>query len=272
MFKENTVSILGCGWFGLAWAKLLMSGGIKVKGSCTSVEKKDILQSFGIDAYNVVFSSEEDGLFDSEFFDTDVLVVCIPPNRRGGKADQYPEKIASLRKEIVQKKVEKVIFISSTGVYPDSNMEVDEDVLPHPETESGKALLAAENIIKDSDGRKVTVVRFGGLIGPGRDAGRFFAGKKDIPNGLAPVNLIHQYDCVKIVAEILKREAYGYTFNACAEIHPAKMEFYKEQAILSGYEVPQFVEELKQWKIVKSRFLKGVLGYSISSLYPKTET
>ena len=51
-----------------------------------------------------------------------------------------------------------------------------------------------------------TVIRFGGLIGYDRMPGKFLTGKKDLPNGDAPVNLIHRDDCVQIIYQIIKNE------------------------------------------------------------------
>src|SRR5690606_32753411 len=106
-------------------------------------------------------------------------------------------------------RVKQVILISSIGVYENSNNRFTELDTPQPDTESGKALFAAEKIAKEQKGITTTVLRFGGLFGPGRDPGRFFSGKKNIPNGLAPVNMIHLNDCLGISLAILEKEAFG---------------------------------------------------------------
>jgi nucleoside-diphosphate-sugar epimerase len=113
---------------------------------------------------------------------------------------------------LIKIKLQKVIFISSTGVYADLNMEVNELTDPQPDTVSGKILYEAEELFRQQIKFKTTIIRFGGLIGLGREPGRFFAGKKDIPNGLAPVNLIELNDCIGITEAILNKNAFGYTF------------------------------------------------------------
>ena len=257
---NRTISILGCGWYGLALADSLIEQGFRVKGSCTKEEKLEVLKGRGIEPYQAVFT-KEDSVYDPSFFVCDTLVICIPPNRKSGEASIYPLKIARIKEAALMANVKKIILISSTGVYPDLNIEVDENTLPSPDTDSGKALLEAESIIKASTEYHANIVRFGGLIGPGRDPGRFFAGKTEIANGLAPVNLVHQKDCIGVIERILNLDAFGHTFNVCSEDHPTKKDFYTSAAISSGLQIPQFIEELKQWKIVRSIKLKEILSY-----------
>ena len=77
----RTVSILGVGWLGLPLARKLISSGYKVKGSVTSTEKMETLQQKAIWPFQVIASP--DGLFvnDLSFFDTDILIIAIPPRR-----------------------------------------------------------------------------------------------------------------------------------------------------------------------------------------------
>ena len=266
MREIKTVSILGCGWYGFALAQRLQKAGIKVKGSCTSSSKFVTLEEAGIKPYRIVFDSSEQS-YDPDFFQCDVLIVAIPPKRRLGEADKYVQKIEQVKNAIAVSGIKQVIFISSTSVYGDNNTTVDEDVVPVPDTESGRVILEAEHLLQDQSDFTVTILRFGGLIGPGRDPGRFFAGKKQIPNGLAPVNLVHLDDCLNVTIAILQKEAFDYTFNAVSSTHPTRSDFYTQAARLGGYEVPEFVEELNNWKIVNSRHLKSVLDYETGGLF-----
>jgi nucleoside-diphosphate-sugar epimerase len=147
-------------------------------------------------------------------------------------------------------------------VYGDSNTEVDEYTDARPDTDSGKAILAAESLLKGYKNFSTTVIRFGGLIGPDRNPGRFFAGKKGIPNGQAPVNLIHLSDCIGITLSILENAAFGNTFNACSPDHPSRADFYTNAAIQSSMELPEFKDELLNWKQVNSIMLNQKLSYS----------
>lgn len=255
------VSILGCGWYGKALAKELLRKGIIVKGSATSTEKLEVLKEAGINPYAVQVNADR-LIYDTDFFKCDVLVISIPPGLRKGEGSVYLPKIKYIIQAIVQNDIQKVIYISSTGVYGDHNKIVTENDAPKPDTESGKILLEAESLFRNETGFKTTIIRFGGLIGPGRHPGRFFAGRKNIPNGLAPVNMIHLDDCVGISTATIEQGAFGYLFNACSPDHPAKEDFYKDAALKGGYEAPQFVHELKAWKIVESVNIKPILNYT----------
>lgn len=262
MPERANISILGCGWYGFALAKALVAGGVSVKGSTTSPQKSGTLATAGIAPYLVNFLPGEEH-YDAVFFNCDVLFICIPPKTRSGEGANYIHKITGIINAIKQHGVKNVVYISSTAVYADINMEVNELSDPQPNTESGRILLEAENLFRAETTFKTTIIRFAGLIGPGRDPGRFFAGKKDIPNGDAPVNLIHLDDCIGLSLAILDQKAFGYLFNACSPEHPSRSAFYIQAAINSGLEIPQFIPELKEWKIIKSVHVEPVLKYAV---------
>ncbi|MFC3559743.1 SDR family oxidoreductase [Pedobacter jamesrossensis] len=255
----KTVSILGCGWFGLALAKKLVATGYTVNGSTTTPEKLKSLSENGINAFQVNFTAESIEA-DETFFLTDVLFICIPPKRNSSELNNYPDKIKAILKS-AEGKTAKFILISSTSVYGDENTAVNERSETNPDTDSGKMVLAAEQILKETCPIDFTIIRFAGLIGPERNPGRFFAGKKNIPNGLAPVNLIHQQDAVGVAEAILKNEAFGRIYNACSPEHPTKKDFYTNAAKETGLEIPSFLEEKRSWKIVEGLNVPEFLDY-----------
>lgn len=259
--KGMIVSILGCGWYGKALAKNLLQKGIIVKGSATSAEKADALKDHGITPFIGRVNADEI-IYDTDFFKCDVLVVSIPPGLKKGEGSVYLPKIKHIIDAVLKNNIQKVIHISSTGVYGDHNKTVTENDDPNPDTESGKILLEAENLFRNENSFRTTIMRFGGLVGAGRHPGRFFAGKKDIPNGSAPVNMIHLDDCVGIGISIIEKDAFGNLFNACSPDYPAKEDFYKDAALSGGFDVPQFIRELKTWKIIESVNLKPILNYT----------
>ncbi|MCC8409027.1 SDR family oxidoreductase [Mucilaginibacter sp. UR6-1] len=256
-----TISILGCGWYGLALAKSLVEAGHLVKGSTTTAEKLPVLQQYGIAPFIIDLGTALSN-YDPAFFECDVIWIAIPPKVRSG--GDYHTKIQQAVNLIGNSPVKHVIYISSTGVYGDNNQKVTELDPPNPTTESGKALLAVEDLLKAQNGFDMTVVRFGGLFGPNREAGRFFTGKKDIPNGQAPVNMIHLDDCLGISHAILQKQAFGHTFNACSPQHPHKAEFYTKAAQTANLAVPEFIDELKEWKQIDSVNISKLLHYTFT--------
>lgn len=254
------ISILGCGWYGLALGKYLNKEGFGVKGSTTSLNRFAELEDAGIKPYTVKLDSDA-FVYDADFFDCETLVISFPPKLKQGQHQAYIAKIKQLIPVITQQNVKQVVFISSTGVYPEINTGVDENTLPLPDSDSGKALFAAEELFRNEHNFKTTIIRFGGLVGLGRHPGRFFAGKTGIANGQAPVNLIHLQDCIALTLAVLQQNTFGYTFNACSTHHPTRMDFYTKAAAHAGLPAPQFINELGKWKIINSINLSQVLNY-----------
>jgi len=254
------ISILGCGWYGKALAKALLKNNVIVKGSATSPEKLQQLSALGIIPFQVNFKADSED-YDPEFFKCDILIISIPPKTRQGEAKDYLPKIQRIINVINKHQTAKVIYISSTAVYGDSNSEVNELNDPEPDTESGKTLLEAENLFKQQTAFKTTIIRFAGLVGPGRHPGRFFVGKKDIPNGNAPVNLIHLDDCIGITLTVIEQDAFGYLINASSPDHPAKSDFYQQATLQAGLPAPEFISELNNWKLINSVQIHEVLNY-----------
>jgi nucleoside-diphosphate-sugar epimerase len=256
---NETISILGCGWYGLPLAKALRSRNYIVKGSTTSQEKMATLKQVDIEPYLVNF--EEDKVTcDPKFLNSKILVICIPPKRSTGAQSSFPRKIQNILNAAENSNVENIIFTSSTAVYGDHNQMVTEIDEPEPETPSGQAMVRAEQILRHQN-IKTTIIRFAGLIGPERDPARFFAGKTNVPNGRAPVNLIHLEDCIGLTVSILEQNAFGHIFNASCPDHPSRQDFYTRAATRSKLEVPTFIDELNKWKTVSTNHIPSLLNY-----------
>jgi nucleoside-diphosphate-sugar epimerase len=263
--KSGTISILGCGWLGVPLAKHLIEKGFSVKGSVTSVEKLELLRNEGILPFQFVLNETSVHISDPEFFDCDVLIISIPPRRIEGIERVFPAQIAQLVPFVRKHGIRKVIFISSTSVYPDHLQTAQEgDVFP-PDKESGKALLLAENLLNKQSDFETTILRFGGLIGADRNPARFLLkAQRAIAN--TPVNLIHLDDCIGIILAIIDQELWGETLNASSPEHPYKKNFYGKAARISNLPEPLISEQSEAYKIVDSSKLIRLLDYQFK--YP----
>lgn len=263
MEQQQTISILGCGWLGLPLASRLVKKGYIVKGSTQTAEKLSLLHQHKIVPFLIEVQKKIKGTNLNQFFSSDILIINIPPGRkRKDVARSHPQQINAIIEKAIQGSTKKVLFISSTSVYGNVNRLVTEADEPQPETNSGIALVKAESLLVGTSNFETTILRFGGLVGPNRLAGRFLAGKKDIPNGQAPVNMIHLDDCIHIVEHIIEQDCWGYLFNACADEHPSRAEFYVSQALKQGLEVPEFSSEaIFSYKEVSNYKLKQQLSY-----------
>lgn len=262
------ISILGCGWLGLPLARFLLSKNYEVRGSTLHEEKLDELKRMGIRSYRIELSPELNTDFSAEFFQSEILIVNFPPKRRPDIETYHPKQVESLIKAINGSPIKKVLFVSSTSVYPNLNRVVTEKDTSPAEKGSGKALLQVEQMFRDCTQFETTILRLGGLIGYDRNPGRFLAGKKNLKDGNAPVNLIHLDDCIGIIHQIVEGNHWGETFNASCPDHPTRKEFYEEAARIGKFELPEFDQEKQNYKIISSEKLIKKTGYKFKYKNP----
>ena len=268
--KNIKISILGCGWLGLPLAKKLLGNDYEVKGSTTSESKLEVFKNVGISPFLIKLEENEiTGNLESFLANTAVLIVDIPPKLRGNNKENFVQKIKNLIPFVENSKVEKVLFVSSTSVYGDTFpiQELDEESALNPDTESGKQLVEVEKLLQFNENFQTTVVRFGGLIGPERNPAAFLAGKENVANPNAPINFIHQEDCIGIICAMLRQvenETWNWndTFNAVTPNHPNRENYYTEKALEMNLKVPTFVKDpISIGKKISSKKLQNKLNY-----------
>ncbi len=269
--EDQSISILGCGWLGLPLAEQLLAQGYRVKGSTTSADKIKFLKEKGIQPYLIKLNPEINPDYQPDFFDSQVLFLNIPPSRKQADVvDFYPQQIREVLNVAESSSLEKILFISSTSVYPNLNREVREEEAGGEISKSGQALMEVEQILLAQDRFQISILRFCGLFDDERNPGRFLAGKNLNTNGKDRINLIHQEDCIRIIAQFLEKEIWGETFNACADQHPEKDIFYRKATQKLGLEAPLFDADAPHaHKIISSEKLKKRLGYTF--IHPDPE-
>jgi nucleoside-diphosphate-sugar epimerase len=265
----SQISILGCGWLGLPLAKSLLEKGYSVQGSTTSIEKISNLKSEGIIPFQISLEENKiEGEIELFLGKSEILIIDIPPKLRGDSKENFVGKIETLAPFIEKSSIEKVLYVSSTSVYSDDNSTITESFKPNPDSESGRQLLAAEKMLQSNSNFKTTVVRFGGLIGHDRHPIKFLAGRTNIENPNAPINMIHQEDCIGIIEVILRQTQnnkleQNETFNAVSPYHPSRKEYYTQKAIDFGLPLPEFDESKPSvGKLILSTKIEEVLGYT----------
>lgn len=250
-------SILGCGWLGFPLAQHLIKNKNTVHGSTTSNKKLEIFSENNILPFLIKIDNNEiDGDIEP-FLQTDTLIIDVPFGKQKENFKAY-QKLALL---IEKSSVQKVIFISSTSVYSDTNgivTEINNFTVNPPK----QGLVDLENLFLNHTGFQTTVIRFSGLIGGSRNPGNFFKGGRIVKNGLAPINLIHLDDCIKIIHKISKANLHGEIFNASADTHPTRKEFYTAASISKGNTPAEFLTNTDfSYKIISSEKLKNKLDY-----------
>lgn len=258
---------MGCGWLGFPLAKTLLKDGYRIHGSTTSEEKIGNLKEEGIHPFLISLSEDGvDGDLHGFLSDVDALVINVPPKLRGGNRENYVKKMQLLHEAIKASVAKKIIFVSSTSVYGDIDGEVTEKTLPEPVTESGRQLVASEDIFRNDTDLQATIVRFGGLIGRKRHPVTMLSGRKNLSSGNAPVNLIHLDDCIRIIVGIFKNSWWCETFNGVYPYHPTKNEYYTSKAIGKGLQIPDYdANSPKKGKIVNSYNLTNVKDFKFTT-------
>jgi nucleoside-diphosphate-sugar epimerase len=262
MNNKKVISLLGCGWLGFPLALNLISRGFNVKGSTTSPEKIPVLKASGIDPMLVQFDKSYPDPDLTKLLDGDILIVSVPPGRRNVDGpDNYKRMGEILTEQVPGSSISKLIFISSTSVYSDSNSVLTEISEISPQTASAKVIAEIEKSLLALP-IQVIILRLAGLFGPGRSPGRFFSGKTNIPNGLAPVNMIHQEEVVSLINSLIDSDSAKGIYIGSTPSHPTKEEFYTLAAHIDKLPEPDFIPEKLSWKIVNSERVENELGFS----------
>lgn len=260
-----TVAILGCGWLGTALAQHLLAAGHPVLGTTTTPAQVVALAEMGVRPQLLQLGTDFGPSADETLFGllraADVLVLNVPP--RAAAAGTYPTLLRPVHRAVAAAGIGRVLFVSSTSVYPDEPRPMREaDAFSNRDAASD--VLRAEGHFVPRYGQwQSTVVRLGGLIGPGRAPGRFLAGRRDLAQGNAPVNLLHLTDAVGVLAAIIRHGAWGHTFNVAADDHPLRRDFYPAAAHHLGLVAPTFRPETgPTGKTVDSSLVRRTVPYT----------
>ena len=239
---KPSISILGCGWLSFPLACRLVERGYLVRGSVTDQKKFPALSQSRIDPFVLVCDPPLKGDRQEEFFRSTILVLTLPFRRNLVDPQIYRRQIQTIITTAASGKTEFIIFTGSTSVYPDTLNPAGEENVFVPENPRAKVLKEIEEDLLHHPRLTATVIRLGGLIGPERVPGRFLSGEKGLLDPQQPVNLIHRDDAVGIIETVIAKDMRGEIFNAVADKHPTRQEFYTRAAHRLGVPPPEFNE------------------------------
>ena len=190
-----SISVLGCGWLGLSLAQHLVRLGFSVKGSSTEQNKLPFLERSKITPFLITAAPQLTGKNIGSFFNSNILFLNIPFRRNLEDPGYYKQQVDAVISFIKPSPIDFVIFAGSTSIYPESIQEAIEDIPLAPDNSRAKILQEIEQALFSQKEFQTTAIRFSGLYGGDPQIGRVLAGRKDVPEGAAPVNLIHLEDC-----------------------------------------------------------------------------
>ena len=223
----KTLTILGAGWLGFELGNVLKND-FKIKVSSRTKDKLKIYEEEGFDSYIL---NEENLTFLDELLDTNYLFINFPPS----KFEDYLSFLNKIYSSKKIKEIEKIIFISSTSIYPNIEGLFTEDYeINEP---SSKIVFEAENLIKD---KSDVIFRVAGLVGGSRYFGKRSANKViEFPK--TPINFVHRNDVINATKFVIDKNISGI-FNLCSNTHPTKEEIYSFNSKKYNFEKPIFLE------------------------------
>lgn len=236
----KTFSILGAGWLGYPLASFLKEK-YKIKVSIKDEGKKEKFKSEGL---NPFLLNEENLDSLDDLLETDYLFINFPPSK-------FKDYIGFLNKIYSHKKIsniEKIIFISSTSIYPDLDFIFTEEFSSFESNSKSSKVYDAEVAIHD---KTDLILRCSGLMGYNRIAGKRSSAKivndKDIK-----INYVHRDDVISATMFLITNNIDG-TFNLAVNKHPTKEEIYLFNSKKYGFKKSIFKDE----KGLKNRIIDG---------------
>jgi nucleoside-diphosphate-sugar epimerase len=262
---HERISVLGGGWLGLPLAQYLAAQGYAVQVSRTTAAGAQQVRELGLRAQEVNLAAEAP-LADGPFWQVSTMLIAVPPQAGQPEAMQVAQ-YQRLAERLRASGVQHVLYVSSTSVYGDANAEVTETTPLAPQKPGGQVVQALEQVLQQEVAMQTTVLRFGGLIGYDRLPADAAAIQRRSRAADTPLNVIHRDDCVRIICEIVRQGAWGEVFNACADAHPTRREYYATAAAARGFTLPDMGPvQVLPYKVVNSDKLKAALSYQF--LYP----
>ena len=196
------VLLAGCGYVGATLGAELVRAGCRAIG----LRRRPEALPSGIERFpaDLLVPRSLEGLPD-----VDAVVYAVSAGARVEPAYRraYVEGLRNLQAALAGRSVQRLVYVSSTGVYGQTDGAwVDEDSPTEPEGFSGRILLEGEALAQASPIPGV-VLRLGGIYGPGRTRllEQVRAGLTSIHGGPPKfTNRVHRDDCAGMLAHLLR--------------------------------------------------------------------
>ena len=246
------IGILGCGWLGFSLGKELIALGFEVAGTSRSYAEKKKFKQANIE--HVAFQLGEK-IAERFFEDISLLIISLPITNKISEEQQ--DALLNSIKHSAKNNLQ-IIFTSSISVYIDNQKEIDET--------SGKINKHSPNYrfeqkLLKAFTNNVTILRLGGLIGEDRHPIFHLAGKSDLANGTAPVNLVHRSDVISMIKSIIGLKKFGHIYNCVYPYHPKKKDYYYQKSIQFQLNAPNYNDFEECEKIVVSKNAQQFLNF-----------
>jgi hypothetical protein len=102
---------------------------------------------------------------------------------------------------------------------------------------------------------RTTIIRPGGLIGEDRHPVKYLAGKKEVENPEAPVNLTNRGYLIGIIENVISGKIKQPLLHAISEAPESRKSYYVRKAAQYNLEAPEFDDGENVGKSIVSEFL-----------------
>lgn len=233
MSTTGTALVAGCGYLGVAVARLLQKAGWRVTGITRSGETAESgIPTVGCDISDPVQVAQ---------LPTAELVIDCVSSSKGG-AESYERVYFQGAKNLLELLKPRVfVFTSSTSVYAQTDHSVvNEESLAEPERETGRILRRTEELVLSHGG---LVARLAGIYGPGRSVllRKFLDGTAIIEGeGDRFLNQIHRDDAAAALLLMGTRPLESGIYNVSDDTPIRQKECYQWLAGHFGKPLPPY--------------------------------
>jgi nucleoside-diphosphate-sugar epimerase len=242
-----TKFVFGCGYLGRRVAKLWRQRGERVIAVTRSGTKGKSLASDGFEPLvaDITRADTLEPIAKVAGIDTVLFAVGFDRNSCGQSIQEvYVDGLAAVLR--VLPAVNRFIYISSTGVYGQVAGDVVDETSPcQPLRDGGKACLAAEQLLRQSNVAERTIIlRLAGIYGPVRipRVKELQAGAAIAAPAQGYLNLIHVDDAAQIVLLAEERAAPPALYCVSDGQPVVRAEYYRELAQLVSAPAPHFID------------------------------
>lgn len=217
-----SVVIAGCGDLGTEVGLRCAARGHRVLGLRRTAEKLPP----EIDGRSIDLAAEVPELP----ADTSIVMIAMSPDERSvaGYQAAYVDTVNNLAAAITRDCTvpPRVLYVSSTAVYgTDDGSWIDETTPAHPSTATAAVLRTAEETLLD-ELPAATIIRLGGIYGPGRtrQIDRIREGVETLSLQPRFTNLIHRDDAAGAIVHLLTMHAHPQTIYIGVDNRPSDQQ------------------------------------------------
>lgn len=196
----SSLLILGCGYLGSELAQQAVCQGLEVDVLTRNPDTLALLKKCGV--RRTVQATLQSHTWHPELNPAAYRAICLTVGSSESTPEGYHESyikgVDSVR-QWCEASATRVIYTGSISVYgPSDGSWIDESTAPEPRDWRGQTLLESEQLLRSVMNDRLTVLRLGGIYGPGRDRFLRSGGSADTTaSNSYYLNLIHVADAAR---------------------------------------------------------------------------